>query len=44
MIVSIDTIKCGREIGLFFEQEIVVVVETCEILFLFIHLKRGCHC
>ena len=31
MIVSIDTIKCGRQIVLFFQQE-SVVVETCEIL------------
>ena len=34
MIVSFDTIKCGRH--LFFQQEIVVVGETCEIqLFIF---------
>ena len=31
MIVSIDTIKCDRQIVLFFGQETVVVVETCEI-------------
>ena len=31
MIVSLDTIKCGRQIVLFFQQE-SVVVETCEIL------------
>ena len=51
MIVSIDTIKCERQIALFFGQETVVVVETCEILlfisfsdgFLF-SLKRGCYC
>ena len=36
MIVSIDTIKCGRQIVLFFRRETVVVVETCEIpLFIF---------
>ena len=35
MIVSFDTIKCGRQIY-FFQQETVVVVETCEIpLFIF---------
>ena len=39
MIVSIDTIKCGRQIVLFFQQETVVVVETCEILLIF--LKKG---
>ena len=32
MIVSIDTIMCGRQIVLLFGQETVVVVETCEIL------------
>ena len=32
MIVSFDTIKCGRQVVLFFQQETVVVVETCEIL------------
>ena len=39
MIVSIDTIKCGGQKVLFFEQETVVVVETCEVL-LFIFLKN----
>ena len=39
MIASIDTIKCDRQIVLFFEQETVVVVETCEIL-LFIFFKK----
>ena len=35
MIVSFDTIKCGRQIY-FFHQETVVVVQTCEIpLFIF---------
>ena len=37
MIVSFDAIKCGRH--LFFQQETVVVVETCEIQ-LFIFLKK----
>ena len=32
MIVSIDTIKRGRQRVLFFQQEIVAGVETCEIL------------
>ena len=39
MIVSIDTIMCGRQIVLFFGQE-TVVVETCEIQ-LFIFLKEA---
>ena len=43
MIVSIDTIKCGRQILSFFGQDAIVVVETCEILS-FIFLKRGCYC
>ena len=40
MIVSINTIKCDRQTDLFFGQETVVVVETCEIL-LFIFSKKG---
>ena len=37
MIVSIETIMCGRQIVLFFGQDNVVVVETCEkLLFLFL--------
>ena len=38
MIVSIDTIMCGKQIVLFFGQESVVVVETSKILLLFIYL------
>ena len=40
MIVSIDTIKCGRQIVSFFGQDAIVVVETCETL-LFIFLKEA---
>ena len=40
MIVSIDTIKCGRQIVSFFGQDTTVVVETSEIL-LFIFLKEA---
>ena len=39
MIVSINTIMCDRQTVLFFGQEIVVVVEACEIL-LFIFFKK----
>ena len=38
MIVSIDTIMCGKQIVLFFGQETFVVVETSKILLLFIYL------
>ena len=44
MIVSIDTIMCGKQIVLFFGQESVVVVETSKILLLlllFFFNKKG---
>ena len=43
LFVSIDTSKCGRQIVLFFGQETVLLVVTCEILlfiYLFIYLKK----
>ena len=42
MIVSFDTIKCGKKIY-FFQQETVVVVEICETQ-LSIFLKRSWYC
>ena len=40
-IVSIDTIKCGRQIFLPFEQEnVLVVVEACEILIFIYSFKK----
>ena len=40
MIVSINTIMCDRQTVLFFGQETVVVVETCQILFFYFFKKR----
>ena len=42
MIVSFDTIKCGRQI--YFFNKRLAVVETCEYKKLFIFLKRSCYC
>ena len=41
MIVSIDTIKCGRQIVLIFGKETFLVVVTCEILLcIYFFLKK----